>query len=951
MDAFSLFAKITLDSSEFDKGLEKAENSAKGVGSKLGTALGNMGSSIKSGLETIAKVSVAAVSAATAAVGAFAKSAIDTGMEFDTAMSQVAATLGLTMDEMESKTGSVMITLNGQTKEFTGTLREFAREMGRNTKFTATEAADALNYMALAGYDAQTSMEMLPNVLNLAAAGAMDLARASDMVTDTQTAFGISLERTALMVDEMAKAASTGNTNVEQLGDAFLVVGGLAKELNGGFIATENGAQIAVDGVQELEIALTAMANAGIKGSEAGTHMRNMLLKLSDPTEQGTIALENMGVTIFDTEGKMKSLNDIFGDLTQKMSEMTQEEKIATIGDLFNTRDIASAEALLASVEGEMVRIGDETYSVGTAFEKWGDDIYDSSKGFEIVRTSWDEIGQSIADARIPLEDVKKAVEDTGIAFEGSEKDFEWFVSNIRTALTTQGESVEEATERMANAWDMSMEDARIAVEAVEEAINNTTGAAQKMADTQLDNLEGDITKFKSALSDAKIEISDQLSPSLRDFVQFGTSGVQELTEAFQSGGLSEAMDVFGRLLSEGLNMIIDSLPDWVDAGMKLLEALGQGILDNLDTIIDAAIDIIGALGEGIIKALPALVEGGLQIILKLAEALNENLPEIIPSVVAVLEKISEILIENLPLLIESAAEIIYEIAMGMADALPELIPTIVDVILAITEGLIDNVDLLIDAAIEIIMALANGIINALPRLLEKAPVIIEKLHQAIVRNLPKLLESAAELIKKLVSGIIDNLPKIARAAGEIISSFVNNIIDLKDRLKESADRIMESFKDGIMNFIHNAGDWGRDLVDNFIDGISGAIGRVRDVVSDIAETVRSYLHFSEPDIGPLKDFHTYAPDMMKLFAKGIDDNSSLVTDEVEKAFDFSDVIASQTVNVGAGIKAGGSPYSGTVTINVYGAEGQSEERLAELVERRLLHNYNMQRTVGAAYA
>ena len=103
----------------------------------------------------------------------------------------------------------------------------------------------------------ETSMSMLPNVLNLAAAGGFDLARASDMVTDTQTAFGISLERTSLMVDEMAKAASTGNTSVEQLGDAFLTVGGLAQELNGGVVTLTDGTIASVDGIQELEIALT----------------------------------------------------------------------------------------------------------------------------------------------------------------------------------------------------------------------------------------------------------------------------------------------------------------------------------------------------------------------------------------------------------------------------------------------------------------------------------------------------------------------------------------------------------------------------------------------------------------------------------------------------------------------------------------------------------------------
>ena len=266
MDIFDLSAIIRLDSSQYE--------------SKLAT-LGD-------GIKTAAKAGAVAFSAASAATVAFAGSAVNAGMDFDKSMAQVAATMGKTVGDLDNEVGHA----NTSFGEFNGSLREFAQFMGANTAFSATQAADALNYMALAGYSTQESMDMLPNVLNLAAAGSFDLARASDMVTDTQTAFGISAERTTQMVDEMAKAASTGNTSVEQLGDAFLVVGGLAQELNGGMVTLADGTQQPVDGIQELEIALTAMANAGVKGSEAGTHMRNMLLKLSSPTDEGAKTME-----------------------------------------------------------------------------------------------------------------------------------------------------------------------------------------------------------------------------------------------------------------------------------------------------------------------------------------------------------------------------------------------------------------------------------------------------------------------------------------------------------------------------------------------------------------------------------------------------------------------------------------------------------------------------------
>ena len=159
----------------------------------------------------------------------------------------------------------------GKTTNEIAELRDYAKEMGASTAFSATQSAEALNFMALAGYDANTSMKMLPNVMNLAAAGSMELARASDMVTDSQTALGLSLDETEVLVDQMAKTSSKTNTSVSQLGDAMLTIGGTAKNLSGG--------------TKELNQVLGLMADNGIKAGEAGTHLRNIILAMNPTTK------------------------------------------------------------------------------------------------------------------------------------------------------------------------------------------------------------------------------------------------------------------------------------------------------------------------------------------------------------------------------------------------------------------------------------------------------------------------------------------------------------------------------------------------------------------------------------------------------------------------------------------------------------------------------------------
>lgn len=221
-NVFELWAKLGIDSTGFNNGL----SSAKG-------ALSTFGSTMQSGFATVAKLGTAAFTATTAAATAFGKTAIDAGMNFDSAMSQVAATMGTTVDEISN-------------------LREFAQQMGATTAFSATEAAQALNYMALAGYDAEKSMAMLPNVLNLAASGGMQLATASDMVTDAQSALGLSMDETTQLVNKMAKAAASSNTSVSQLGEAMLTIGGSAKKLAGG--------------TTELTTILGILADNGMKG-------------------------------------------------------------------------------------------------------------------------------------------------------------------------------------------------------------------------------------------------------------------------------------------------------------------------------------------------------------------------------------------------------------------------------------------------------------------------------------------------------------------------------------------------------------------------------------------------------------------------------------------------------------------------------------------------------------
>lgn len=842
MNVLDLFAKLSLDSSEYDKGLEGAKSKASSIGG-----------AISGGLKTMAKVGVAAIGAATGAISAFAGSAIKEGMSFDKAMSQVYATMGDKADVLIEDG-----VYKGQ--KASEALRDFAMEMGRTTRYTAEQSAEALNYMALAGYDAATSMQMLPNVMSLAAAGDFDLARASDMLTDSQTAFGISLERTTLMVDEMAKAASTGNTSVEQLGDAFLVVGGLAQELNGGFVTTASGATLATDGIQELEIALTAMANAGVKGSEAGTHMRNMLLKLSDPTDKGTQALERMGVTIFDkTTGAMRSLTDIMGDLQMQLGAMTQEDKIGVISALFNTRDMAAAEALLGAVEQKYVKIGDDLVDMATAYEQYGDAIYDSSQGFEIVQSSWDQIGEQILDSKIKLDDVTQAITDSGFEWEKygrtAQSSIDKLSGDIRNDLLSANMSVEETAADIAEAYDISFSDAMKAVRGVKTAIDETTGAAETMADTQMDNLWGSIEYFKSALSGAKIIISDELTPDLRSFIDFGTDGITKIADAFQSGGLTGAMGAFGEVLSEGLNMVIDLLPEAINAGMQLLGAFGQGLLDNLPTIVDAAVQIVVQLSNGLVQALPELARGAITLIKSLGESFKNNSSELMSVGSELLTMLWDGITEGLPMLVQGAVELMGNFATYLQEAIPQILPVALNALMEFSGSLRENAGLLVDGALNLIKTLAQGLIDNLPVMIQTIPTIVSNIAGIINDNAPKLIATGIELIGDLVIGIVEAIPTIIAEFPKIVKAIFDvlmavNWIQLGGSIITGIGNGIKALAHDLPTTLKNIGtqavEWlktiqwstlGRDIIDLIVIGIKALMNAIPNMLRTIARS------------------------------------------------------------------------------------------------------------------
>lgn len=308
-----------LDASKFKAGLKDAQSTLSeftNQSNSAGTRFEALGSSLKTVGSNMSKY----VTLPLAGIGA---ASVATAANFEKSMSQVAATMGITAEEINNGSESYK------------KLEKAALDMGATTQFSASEASEALNYLALAGYDAEKSVETLPTVLNLAAAGGLELGYASDVMTDAMSALGLETSQAANFVDQLAKTSQKSNTSVGQLGEAILTVGGTAKVLAGG--------------TTEMNTALGILADNGIKGAEGGTALRNVILSLSAPTDKAAKTMNKLGLEVFDAQGNMRPLNEIFKDLDGTLSTMTQGEQTKVLSELFNKVDLKSVNALLAN--------------------------------------------------------------------------------------------------------------------------------------------------------------------------------------------------------------------------------------------------------------------------------------------------------------------------------------------------------------------------------------------------------------------------------------------------------------------------------------------------------------------------------------------------------------------------------------------------------------------------
>ena len=517
---------------------------------------------VKKGVEKLSsfaktglKATTAAITTVSTALAGAAGYAVKVGSSFEAGMSEVAAISGATGKDLEN-------------------LTDKAKEMGSKTKFSATQSAEAFKYMAMAGWDSAQMCDGIAGVMNLAAASGEDLATTSDIVTDALTAFGLKASDATHFSDVLAKTSSSANTNVSLLGETFKYVAPAAGSL--GY------------SVEDMSVAIGLMANAGIKGTQAGTSLRSTLTRMAKPTKESSAAMEKLGLSLTDSQGKMKPFNEIMIDMRKGFKNLSAEEKASTAAMLGGQEAMSGLLAIVNASDDDFNKLTDAVKNCDGASEAMANTMNDNLQGqITLLKSAVEGLGISVYEKlQEPLKNLAK---------QGST-----YVGQLSDAMSKSG--INGMVAELGNVF------ADVATKAAENA--------PKLIDTavsMIDNFNKGLEKNSGKLAKAGVNLVKSLingmTTLVSSFSDLAASAVSALLRTLLGSKVSKAFDDFAKSAKQSFSSIKDS--------------------------VSKVFNSIKSAARTLLPVLLNLASGGLKVVAKAIQVLADNAKVLVPIVLS----------------------------------------------------------------------------------------------------------------------------------------------------------------------------------------------------------------------------------------------------------------------------------------------------------------------------
>lgn len=759
----------------------------------LAAGIKSVANTVEIGIQGFAKYAQA-IAAVTTAGAAFA---VKSGATFEASMSKVQSLSGATGDELKQ-------------------LEEKAKEMGASTSKSAAESADALGYMALAGWETEEMLAGLEPILRASEAGAMDLATCSDLVTDSMSALGKGTDELSHYLDVVSKTQASANTSMQGMLEAYVGCGSTLKNLE---VPIETSATL-----------IGVLANRGIKGSDAGTALNSVLVNLMGVSGQASEALDMLGVSLYQN-GQRRDITDMLTELNAKLASCDEQSRDTFTAMIGGKTQMDTLQALLAGLSDEYGELNGKIKACDGYM-------------LEAAKTMQDNVQGAFTALKSAAEGAGIAIYDT---FKGKLKDIiqeiTSYISNATELVNKNGltgllfafdhikkQAVDYIINSIPDIVQTISESAAVFNSGIINMIDVVTGTLPQISEKALPVLQ----RSFFGMIDKLIERIPTIIPQI---ISMGTQLITGIVDGMLNSA-EKLTETFPRIFRLAIPVISKTIPEIFSKGTEIITTLAGGIIKSIPTIINAvqkcAVSIVSNLITSFIPLLPDLAAAGLELLSALLDGILSALPQIITTVTSCIGSLLQAIMEHLPEILDAGVKILMAIISGIVDMLPQLISTAVDLLLLIVDTLLNNLDLIIEAALQIVIALCVAILDNIDKIWEYIPKLIEGILTAIIDNLDILIQAAIEILVTIGAALVS-------CAGELIA-FIPQVTDAMVKAfcdhdwKQTGKDILEAIFDGILEIGEKASDVLKPAVNKIFEFINEGIRGINDIIDGINE-------------------------------------------------------------------------------------------------------------------